>query len=284
MPALFSVATAVMVAVEVWNPFAGLFLPPVGRPPLPEGCRVGVELALASHLSYSSGPWGELGVDAEEARVGLRLSQAGPAGEFSVYLPLRLFYSGVLDGPLNLYHGVVGEPKVNPPGTPRTLVFYRLNTGMKRRIDQPVFGVGDPVLGWGLVGPEGSWGRVSLALPVGDPAAFMGAGSARLALAAGVDRYWGGLAVQAVWPLAPPPALEGLEPRPTLGARVWAQLPFGLDGRVEVQVQSSPLGVGDAFAGTTVALKVVLYGFTFAEDATPALPDVVLGKSFEWNC
>jgi hypothetical protein len=268
-------------AQEGWNPLWGVYLPPL-RVSAPAGCTLELEGTISNHLSYSAGTWGEIETDVEEIRLVAGLYRSSEWGQFGLHLPFRLYYGGFLDYLLNPYHAWLGLP-TSPAGMPRSLIAVSDPSGGIRQVNRPQFGLGDPVLSWSL-GVEGLWGSASLALPLGDPGRFMGAGGWRAAVVLGLQEPHWGTALQLVVPLGPQPIFSGLGARPTLGAWLWSRLPWGLPGRLELQGSTSPIVVGGRFAATLIILRYTLGGFSIAEDLTPALPDVVLGYRGWWEC
>jgi hypothetical protein len=266
---------------EVWNPISGVYLPPVGRPPL-SSCQIALETAIANHLSYDSGAWGEIAVDLEEIRLTPQIYAPTPWGELSVQVPLRLYYGGFLDYLLNPIHEMLRLPV--SPLPPQTYLSMRRQGQPPREITAPVFGLGDLVLGWAFTGPEKSWGRVSLAIPLGDSSRYLGSGGFRAAVVVGWDEETWGLLGQLAIPFGPQPVFGDFGTRPSLGLRGWTRLPWDLPGRLELQATTSPLQVGGEFAAVIVALRYVLDKFSFGEDVTPAVPDVALTWKKQWGC
>lgn len=267
---------------EIWNPISGSYLPPVGERPLGRSCQIRLGVAIANYLSLSAGDWGEIGIDLEELRLTPGFYQGTPGGEFGVQVPLRLYYGGLLDYILNPIHQALEQPY--SPSPPRTLLYLRDAAGNQRGIDSPAAGVGDPVLSWGSLASDGVWGRLSLALPLGDPNRFLGSGGFRFAMSMGWENDFWGLTGQLVVPLQPQPVFGDFGTRPSVGARVWSRLPWELPGRLELQLSTSPMAVGGKFASPTVAIRYIWDGFSFGEDLTPALPDVVFAAEPRWAC
>jgi hypothetical protein len=267
---------------EIWNPISAPYLPPLGEKPLEHACQLRLGAALANYLTYDSGDWGEIGADLEELRLTPGLYQGTPWGEFGVQVPFMLYYGGVLDSILNPIHQALGQP--HSPSPPRTLLYLRDEAGNQRGIDSPAMGIGDPVLIWGRLASDGVWGRLSLALPLGDPGRFLGSGGFRFALSLGWESEFWGLTGQLVVPFGQQPVFRSFGTRPSVGGRFWTGLPWGLPGRLELQASTSPMVVGGHFASTTVALRYVWDGFSFSEDLTAGLPDVVFAAERGWPC
>lgn len=267
---------------EVWNPITGVYVPPVGRLPVSQSCQIALETALANHLSYDSGPWGEIAVDLEELRLTPGIYAPTAWGELSFQLPVRLYYGGFLDYLLNPTHEALHLPV--SPLPPQTYLSMRRQGQPAREITAPVLGLGDPVLGWGFTGPEKSWGRVLLALPLGDSSRYLGSGGFRAAVVVGWEEEAWGLSGQLAIPFGPQPVFGDFGTRPSLGLRGWTRLPWELPGRLELQATTSPLQVGGDFAAVVVALRYVLDKFSFSEDGTPAVPDVALTWKEQWGC
>lgn len=266
---------------EVWNPISGVYLPPAGHSPISK-CRILLETALANHLSYDSGAWGEIAVDLEEIRLTPQMYTPTPWGELSAQVPIRLYYGGFLDYLLNPIHEALRMPM--SPLPPQTYLSMRRQGQPPHEITAPVFGVGDLVLGWAVTGPGKSWGRLSLALPLGDSSRYLGSGGFRLAVVVGWDEETWGLLGQIALPFGPQPLFGDFGTRPSLGLRGWTGLPWDLPGRLELQATTSPLQIGGEFAAVIVALRYVPGKFSFSEDVTPALPDVALTWQEEWGC
>lgn len=267
---------------EIWNPISTPYLPPLGGKPLEHTCQVRLGVALANYLTYDSGDWGEIGADLEVLRLTPALYAGTPWGEFGGQVPLVLYYGGFLDYLLNPLHAALGQP--TSPMPPRTLLYARDMSGSQRGIEAPTAGLGDPVISWGAVASDGMWGRVSLALPLGDPGHFLGSGGFHFAMSMGWESDFWGLTGQLVIPFGQQPAFGSFGTRPSVGGRFWTGLPWGLPGRLELQASTSPMVVGGHFASTTLALRYVWDGFSFSEDLTAGLPDVVLAAEGHWPC
>ena len=266
---------------EIWNPISGSYLPPVGEKPV-SSCQIRLGAALSNYLSLDSGSWGEIGIDLEELRLTPGLYKGTPWGEFGVQVPLKLYYGGFLDYALNVIHSALNQP--TSPLPPRTLLYLRDAAGDQRGIYTSAAGFGDPVLSWGGLASDGVWGRISLALPLGDPNRFLGSSGFRFAIGMGWENDFWGFTGQLVVPLGQQPVFGDFGTRPSVGARVWSRLPWSLPGKLELQASTSPMVVGGRFASTTIALRYVWNEFFFSEDLTSALPDVVFAAEPGWPC
>ncbi|MCS7217518.1 MAG: hypothetical protein NZ846_00820 [Thermus sp.] len=258
-------------AWEVWAPLPGAFLLPLGGVPAPQGCRLHLGLALANHLSYAAGPWGEMGFDLEEVRAELGVGYGEGSWRLQAFFPFSLFHGGVTDYLLDPLHALLGLPHNRIQG--QVLLFARRG-GAERRWEGPTLGPRDPYLRLGL---DWEAGEVfgALALPLGPVERFLGAGGFRLLLGGGW-RWPGGEALAgALWPLGPQPGLEPFPYGPALLALVrWEGL-WGGPWALEVQGFLGPLRDAGPFAHG-LALRLSYGVLAFGEDGTPGMPDVVL--------
>ncbi|WP_038040998.1 hypothetical protein [Thermus tengchongensis] len=223
------------LAQEVFAPLPGTFFLPLDHPPGPEGCVVRWGLALANHLTYASGPWGEVGFDLEELRLELGLGHRRGAWEVSLGWPLSLYYGGFLDYLLDPLHTALGLPKNEVQG--QVLLFARRG-GEERRWEGATWGVRDPYLRLDLYLGEGRLFG-GLALPLGSPQRFLGSGGFRVLLGAGWrwegGRCWEGCSgpwgTSLAWRLSP--TAQRLRPScgwRGLGFRGWASRCRGSGG------------------------------------------------------
>jgi hypothetical protein len=277
---------------SVQNSWAALFDPymlPYSTRPINTGCAIDADFRIVNYLSYEDGAWGSINTDLERWQLTAKFKLASEYGEFSLLVPFQVLWSGILDVPLNAFHGLLGvgqspipslsEIRIDLPGQPSRGVFA------------PVAGFGDPVIAWGANWDYGIWTRVSFGIPLADSQNFLGGGAWRIGLTAAYDATWGGIAIHAIVPLSSAPQLNGLGLRTSIGARLWARLPWNLPGKLEMVLQSSPISVGGKFANVMLTFHIIIgeFGstqFSFVEDITATLPDVVLGanSSFVVGC
>jgi hypothetical protein len=277
---------------SVQNSWAALFDPymlPYGTRPINNGCAIDADFRIVNYLSYEDGAWGSINTDLERWQLTAKFKLASQYGEFSLLVPFQVLWSGILDIPLNAFHGLLGvgqspipslnEIRIDLPGKPSVGVF------------NPVAGFGDPVLAWGANWTDNIWTRVTLGIPLSDSQNFLGGGAWRLGLTASYDAIWGGIALHAIIPLSSAPQLAGLGLRTSIGARLWARLPWNLPGKLEMVLQTSPISVGGKFANIMLTFHIIIgeFGntqFSFVEDITATLPDVVIGanSSFVVGC
>jgi hypothetical protein len=274
---------------DSWGAIFDPYMLPYGTRPISSGCGLDADFRIVNYLSYETGDWGSINTDFERWQLSAKFKAATPYGEFGVQLPIQILWTGILDPPLNLLHGILGvgqspvpalsEIRISLPGKP------------DRGIFAPVAGFGDPILSWGNNWDDNTWTRVALGIPLGDASSFLGGGAWRLGLTLGYDLNWGGIAFHAVIPLSDATQFEGLGLRTSLGARLWARLPWNLPGKLEMVFQSSPVSLGGKFANLIWTFHVIIgeFGntqFNFVEDITATLPDVVFGvnSSFAVPC
>lgn len=261
-------------AQEVFSPLPGNFLVPLSPPEEYLGCRLHLRLALANHLSYASGSWGELGFDLEEIRAELGIGLREEAWGLGLFFPLSLYYGGVMDYVLDPLHQVLGLPRNLVQG--QVLLFARKG-GEERRWEGSVWGPRDPYLRLDLnLGQTKAIGAV--AFPLGSVERFLGSGGTRILLGGGWEektiRVWGGV----LWPLGPQPGLEPFSYGPALmGALRWEILGVG-PLALEVHGFVGPLREAGPFAQGLI-LKFSYGQLSFAEDGSRGLPDVV----FSWR-
>lgn len=262
------------LAQEVFAPLPGSFFLPLDHPPGPEGCVVRWGLALANHLTYASGPWGEVGFDLEELRLELGLGHRRGAWEATLGWPLSLYYGGFLDYLLDPLHTALGLPKNEVQG--QVLLFARRG-GEERRWEGATWGVRDPYLRLDLYLGEGRLFG-GLALPLGSPQRFLGSGGFRVLLGAGW-RWEGGEVLGGVfWPLGDQLGLAPFPYGPAASALLRLE-GVGVPGLgLEVQGFWGPLREAGPFA-QGFALRFRYGGLSFAEDLSRGLPDVV----FAWR-
>lgn len=261
-------------AQEVFAPLPGSFFLPLGHPPGPEGCGVRWSLALANHLTYASGPWGEMGFDLEELRAEVGLSYRQGPVEASLGWPFSLYYGGFLDYVLDPLHTALGLPKNEVQG--QVLLLARRGDEV-RRWEGATWGSRDPYLRLDLYLGEGRLFG-GLALPLGSPERFLGSGGFR-ALLGGGWRWEGGEVLSGVvWPLGGQPGLAPFPYGPAVSALLRVE-GLGVPGLgLEVQGFWGPLQDAGPFT-QGLALRFRYGGLAFAEDLTRGLPDVV----FSWR-
>lgn len=261
-------------AQEVFPPLPGNFLIPLSQPEEYLGCRLHLGLALANHLSYASGPWGELGFDLEEIRTELGIGLREGGWGLGLFFPFSLYYGGFMDYFLDPLHGTLGLPKNLVQG--QVLLFAR-REDKERRWEGPVWGPRDPYLRLDL-----NWGQIkaigALAFPLGSVERFMGSGGIRLLLGAG----WEGKGVKVLsgvlWPLGPQPGLEPFMYGPALmGLLRWEAFGGG-SLALEVHGFMGPFWEAGPFSHGLI-LKLSYGELSFAEDGSRGLPDVV----FSWR-
>jgi hypothetical protein len=245
------------------------------------GCGVLAGFRIVNYLNYAEGPWGNINTDLEIWQWRIGASAETSLGEWSIEVPFEVSFGGILDTVLNPYHDLLGLP--SSPTPPLSEIVINLNGQPSRGVTTPSFGFRDPILSWGMRFDDGFWARVSTAIPIGDWKNFHGAGGLRIALAGGLERDWFGVSATLTVPLTYIPIFEGLGNVPTIGATGWIVMPWNLPGRLELQLGSSPVTLGERFTNFTVALRIVVVSsvgaFSFNEDLTAPLPDVV----FSWD-
>ena len=263
-----------------WDAIFDPYMLPYGSRPISSGCGVDADFRIVNYLSYESGDWGSINTDLERWQLTAKFKAATPYGEFGIQIPFQVLWTGILDPPLNLLHGILGVGQSPVPALSEIRI--SLPGQADRGVFSPVAGFGDPILSWGNNWEYGIWTRVALGIPLGDSQNFLGGGAWRIGFTVGYDATWGGIAIHVIIPLTDAPQLAGLGLRTSLGARVWARLPWNLPGKLEMVLQSSPVSVGGQFANLMWTLHIIIgeFGntqFHFVEDITATLPDVVLG-------
>ncbi len=272
-----------------WDAIFDPYMLPYGTRPIASGCAVDADFRIVNYLSYESGDWGEINTDIERWQLTAKFKAATPYGEFSILVPFQILWAGILDTPLNFIHGILGVGQSPVPALSEIRI--SLAGQPSRGIFAPVAGFGDPILSWGANWDYGIWTRASLAIPLADATNFLGGGAWRIGLTVGYDAAWGGIAIHAIIPLSSAPQLAGLGLRASIGARVWTRLPWNLPGKLEMVLQTSPVAIGGKFANLMWTFHIIIgeFGntqFSFVEDITATLPDVVLGvnSSFVVPC
>ncbi|WP_279627891.1 hypothetical protein [Thermus tenuipuniceus] len=231
-------------------------------------------LALANHLTYASGPWGEVGFDLEELRAELGLSYRQGPLEASLGWPFSLYYGGFLDYLLDPLHAALGLPRNKVQG--QVLLFARRGEE-EHRWEGATWGPRDPYLRLDLYLGEGRLFG-GLALPLGSPQRFLGSGGFRVQLGAGWRWEGGEVLGGVVWPLGDQPGLAPFPYGPAASALLRLE-GVGVPGLgLEVQGFWGPLRDAGPFT-QGFALRFRYGGWAFAEDLSQGLPDVV----FSWG-
>ncbi|MFN3267606.1 MAG: hypothetical protein ACK41E_12305 [Deinococcales bacterium] len=280
---LFLCGSSSLAQRQTWAaPWDAYFLP-LGYQPS-SGCVVDASFRIANYLSFDEGTWGSINTDLEVWTLRLGIAQRTQIGEWSASLPLSLAWGGILDPPLNAFHRLLGVGV--SPEPPLSEIRYNLTGGSARTVSGTRFGVGDLSLAWAYP-LEPFWVRVTLGIPLGDSNRFLGAGGWRVQFSAGLEQArYGGLFALLV-PLGRVELFEPFGALPSVQAQAWVQ-PFYIPVRLELHLNTSPVRVGGQFASTTLALRVVWQtsagAWTFGEDITPTLPDIVLGWEGRFGC
>ncbi|MEY4529651.1 MAG: hypothetical protein RLZZ156_372 [Deinococcota bacterium] len=280
---LFSSASA--QTRDTWAaPWDGYILP-IGTAPIVGGCAIDAGFRIANYLSYNSGSWGEINTDVEvwTAKIGIRASS--PIGEFSAAIPIYLAWGGILDPVLNVIHRWLGVGF--SPEPPLSEIRYSLASGENKVVSGTRFGIGDALLSWAY-NLEPFWVRTTLGIPTGDANQFFGSGGWRIQLSAGFEQKLFGVQIGVLVPFGVQTALEVFKPQTSLQMRLWWQLPYQLPVLLELHASTSPVKIGGQFAATVVAIRVVWQTsagqFSFVEDISPTLPDVVLAWDKQFVC
>jgi hypothetical protein len=279
------------------NPVFNNFVIPYGpTAPLARGCQIELDVSEANNLYADSGPWGKIIMNFEETRfeVSLRHAISTPLDdvvklEAGGTVPLHAIWGGFLDGFLDAYHTILGVNK-NPVGQQfRVRLETQFGGSAKKLLDHDVYGFGDPLL-WLGASRDQLFGKLVVKLPLGNAQDFLGAGFVIVGGTVGwTERTWGVTGVFSV-PLSDKSVLEGVTILPSAGVVVWFKPDYdgvpdimrGLTSKVSAT--TSPLSTGGVFATIAVSLRFELGGFTFAEDLTRGLPDVVFGGHLELPC
>lgn len=275
---------------EVWTPLVGLYQIPSGSAPIQAGCQLNLSLSEINHLSYYEGDWGRINSDLEETRFELSAKAATPYGEFSLYLPLKLYWGGFLDPVLDFYHrsinGILGTDMDSNTTDRATDLWTDLSkSGNRLGISQPALGLGDLMLGYGLSLDANTWLRLSLGVPVGRAEVLTGAGGWRSGVELGGSYgEWSGSVLLSV-PLGEQAAYQrvGLSARPNIGLKLRWEGVHGLLGGwfpvsgLQLNVLTSPIAIAGPYGSTFISLHFLFSPAIFSEDLTSALPDVVLG-------
>jgi hypothetical protein len=252
------------------------------------GCGMLTGFRIVNYLNYAEGSWGNINTDLEVWQWRIGATADTPLGEWSIEVPFEVSFGGILDTVLNPYHQLLGLPLSPTPSLSQIAI--NLNGQPGRGTNTSSFGFRDPILSWGMRFTDGFWTRVSTAIPIGDWKNFHGAGGLRVALTGGLERDWFGVSATLTVPLTYIPIFEGLGNVPTIGATGWIVMPWNWPGRIEMQFGSSPVTLGERFTNFTVALRIVIVSsagvFSFNEDLTAPLPDVVLSwdSRFDFEC
>jgi hypothetical protein len=268
---------------QTWSAIWDAYFLPLGSPPT-STCVIDASFRIANYLSYNEGTWGRINTDLEVWTVRLGIAHNSPIGEWSASVPFSLAWAGILDPPLNAFHRLLGVGV--SPEPPLSEIRYELTDGAAKIVSGTRFGIGDLSLGWAY-DFQPLWVRLHLGVPLGDSSRFFGAGGWRLQLSGGLeqDRYGARLAV--LVPLGGVALLEPFGALVSLQALAWWQ-PFELPVRLELHLTSSPVQLGGQFAATQLALRVIWQtsagSFTFGEDITPTLPDLVLSWEQRFGC
>lgn len=268
---------------QTWAALWDAYFLPLGYTPT-SGCALDASFRIANYLSFNQGAWGSINTDLEVWTLRLGIAQNTPVGEWSASLPLSLAWGGVLDPPLNAFHRLLGVGV--SPEPPLSEIRYSITGGEAKIVSGTRFGLGDLSLAWAYP-LEPFWVRVALGVPLGDSSRFLGAGGWRVQFSAGLEQArYGGL-VAVLVPLGRVDLLEPFGALVSVQAQAWVQ-PFELPVRLELHLSTSPAQIGGQFAGTALALRVVWQTgaglWTFGEDITPTLPDLVLSWEGRFGC
>jgi hypothetical protein len=268
---------------ETWGALWDGYYLPLGNTPT-SGCALDASFRIANYLSYNEGAWGRINTDLEVWTVRLGIAQTSPIGEWSASVPLSLAWGGLLDPPLNAFHRLLGVG--TSPEPPLSEIRYELLSGEAKTVSGTRFGIGDLALAWAY-SLEPFWVRLTLGVPLGDSSRFFGAGGWRVQVSAGLEQARYGALVALLVPLGQVALLEPFGALVSFQARAWWQ-PFELPVRAELHLTTSPVQVGGQFAATVLAIRVVWQTsagtWTFGEDITPTLPDVVLSWEQRFGC
>ena len=275
---------------EVWTPLVGLYQIPSGTMPINQGCQLALSLSEINHLSYYEGDWGRINSDLEETRLEFQAKAKTEIGEFSLYLPLKLYWGGFLDPVLDVYHRAMNrllgtDVDSNTVDRATDLWTDLAKNGNRLGLTQPALGLGDLILGYGLSLDPNTWLRFNLAVPVGRSEVLTGAGGWRSGVElGGTWGEWAGSVLFSV-PLGEQSAYQrvGLKAQPNVGLKLrWEGLRgllgswFPVSG-LQLNVLTSPIAIAGPYGSTFVSLHFLFSPGIFSEDLTSALPDVVLG-------
>jgi hypothetical protein len=268
---------------ETWGAIWDAYFLPFGSTPT-SGCALDASFRIANYLSYNEGTWGRINTDLEVWTVRLGIAHNTEIGELSASVPLSLAWGGLLDPPLNAFHRLLGVG--TSPEPPLSEIRYELFTGETKTVSGTRLGIGDLALAWAYpVSPL--WLRLALGVPIGDPSRFFGAGGWRAQLSLGLEQARYGALVALLVPLGRVEVLAPFGALVSFQARAWWQ-PLELPVRAELHLTTSPVQVGGQFANTVVAIRVVWQTnaglWTFGEDISPTLPDVVFSWEQRFGC
>lgn len=257
------------LALELWNPALSAYWLPL------ELGRGGLTFYAANHLNYLEGAWGAMAFDLEEwgAVAGFTLEE-GPWG-IGVYLPVALYWGGVMDPFLDALHARLGLPYNRVQG--ETLLLLRTPQG-ERRWEGPTLGFKDPYLRVEYrEGPLTAF--AALGLPLAPVDRFLGSGGFRALVGGGWRWEGGGARVGLLLPLGQAELFQGLDLRPSLGGSARLKGVLGTPLDLEVQLITSPIGAGPQIYG---ALRVYWGGWGFAEGIPFTVPDGMPDVVFSW--
>jgi hypothetical protein len=269
---------------QTWSAIWDAYFLPLGTTPT-SACAIDASFRIANYLSYNEGTWGSINTDLEIWTVRLGIAHNSPIGEWSASVPVSLAWAGILDPPLNAFHRLLGVGV--SPEPPLSEIRYELNGGAAKIVSGTRLGIGDLNLGWAY-NFQPVWVRLNLGVPLGDPSRFFGAGGWRLQLSGGLEQERYGARLALLVPLGRVALLEPFAAQVSLQALAWWQ-PFELlPVRLELHLSTSPVQLGGQFAATQLALRVIWQtgagSFTFGEDITPTLPDLVLSWEQRFAC
>jgi hypothetical protein len=268
---------------ETWGAIWDAYFLPFGNTPT-NGCALDASFRIANYLSYNEGTWGRINTDLEVWTVRFGIAHTSQIGEWSASVPLSLAWGGLLDPPLNAFHRLLGVG--TSPEPPLSEIRYELTSGEAKTVSGTRLGIGDVALAWAY-SLEPFWVRVTLGVPIGDSSRFFGAGGWRAQVSVGLEQARYGALVVVLVPLGRVALLEPFGALVSVQARAWWQ-PLELPVRAELHLTTSPVRVGGQFADTMLALRIVWQtsagAWTFGEDITPTLPDVVLSWEQRFGC
>lgn len=276
---------------QVWTPLWGLYQLPSGQTPLTQGCQAQLALSQTNHLSYAGGSWGMVATDLEETRLEATFRQATPLGEFSVYLPFKVYWGGFLDPFLDGVHQVLGLPHNTETGATR--LWYQPQGGEQVGLWGYATGLGDAALTWGLPLSQQVWLRAHLGVPLGTAASLTGGGGWRGGLELGGQQGdWSG-SVMTLLPFGTSEAYNhlGLTTQPNWLARLrWDRVDqfLGIPGlltSLQAELITSPLRMAGEYGGWAGEIQLLFGGgwLVFREDLGPPSPDVVFALQQDWD-
>ncbi len=255
------------------------------------GCTLAAHAFIANNLTGDKGDWGFILINLEEWRLEMSLRQtfnlAGTPTELGIMLPVRAFWGGLLDLPLDGYHAILGIPG-NPPDERYQVKLIAFVNGQIFSMYDPAIGFADPMLWASAKIAQNFSATFQLRLPLGDATKLLGAGATIMGgTLSYTEKNWGAQFMLS-FPYTNQSAMAGIAVQPSWGLRAWHKpgwLPAPWSRlSLELNLQSSPLVVPGTWGAWQIGLVVRLDDFGFTEDLTRGLPDVVFDQAFSIGC